>query len=231
MNQIYEPFGVRSHFNLSKTIKPQIEHPVSKDLFRDSGHVKTDSMNENDIPDRSNAPIDVSAFKQIFLEYYEGVFRYALTILKDAEDAEDTVQTVFTELWNDRNTIIIHTSVQAFLYKAVYFKCMNKLKHKKVVQKFVMAGIRSEEQVHSDSMIYAEIVDTVRQTIQKLPEQCRKIFTMSRFEGLKYNDIAKELQLSPKTVENQMGKALRTMRIALSDYLKFIIIILITPQP
>lgn len=166
--------------------------------------------------------IDTNTFERLFTTHYDALYRYCQTMLKEQKDIEDITQSVFMDLWNEHKKVVIHTSVKAYLFKAVYFKCMNKLKHDKVIAKHISTLPNTEKSFNTDSMITEEISVKIKETLDSLPEQCRKIFNMSRLEGLKYQEIAEILQLSVKTVENQMGKALKTMRIALSEYINII---------
>ena len=105
---------------------------------------------------------------------------------------------------------------------------MNKIKHDKVASKYSNAISNSESKSVTDTLIIQEITDKIKETIESLPEQCRKIFSMSRMDGLRYNEIAEKLNLSPKTIENQMGKALKAMRVALSEYIQIIVLTILT---
>lgn len=165
--------------------------------------------------------VNKANFEQWFDQYYDGMYRYCLTMIKDSQEAEDIVQSVFLEIWKEKEKLEIHTSIQAFLYKGVYFKCMNKIKSEKVESKYLQTRINDSES--SDPAIYEEVSNIIDQALTALPEQCRKIFMMSRFDGMRYNEIANTLNLSPKTIENQMGKALKTMRAALSEHLQIIV--------
>ncbi|MFZ1750666.1 MAG: RNA polymerase sigma-70 factor [Saprospiraceae bacterium] len=167
--------------------------------------------------------VDKATFEELFKEHYDGMYRYCQTMVNDISEVEDIIQGVFTDLWQDRHKLVIHTSIQAFLYKGVYFKCMNNIKHAKVAQKYVRSTPDHESHMVGDTMIYQEVAEKIDQVMRTLPEQCRKIFAMSRFDGLRYKEIAETLQLSPKTIENQMGKALKTMRVALSEYIHIIV--------
>lgn len=165
--------------------------------------------------------INKANFEQWFDQYYEGMHRYCITMIRDNQEAEDIVQSVFLDVWKDREKLEIHTSIQAFLYKGVYFKCMNKIKAGKVENKYLQTKLNYTES--NDPAIYEEVSTLIDETLNGLPEQCRKIFMMSRFDGMRYNEIAHALNLSPKTIENQMGKALKTMRAALSEHLQIIV--------
>lgn len=165
----------------------------------------------------------------IFRDYYKPLVQYGTTILQDADETEDIVQQVFVSVWEKRTQLDIHTSVRALLYKAVHNACLNRIKHYKVraVHAREWKATQSGEADASDHLQADELNRRINSAIEMLPEQCRKIFRMSRFEQLKYQEIADRLGLSVKTVENQMGKALKVIRESLKDYLPLFILFLI----
>lgn len=197
--------------------------------IRQSTGVKDNDMNDKIKQIQGVNSVNTVNFEQIFTAHFDGMFRYCMTMVNDQAEAEDIVQAVFTELWQDRHKTKFHTSIQAFLYKAVYFKCMNRIKHEKVNQKYISS--LPQESYHttdSNPALLMEVNMMINAAVDSLPEQCRKIFSMSRYEGMRYQEIADHLQLSVKTIENQMGKALKSLRIHLADYLQVIIFNLIT---
>jgi RNA polymerase sigma-70 factor (ECF subfamily) len=193
-----------------------------------SRSVNIKEMNKKVIPLQPPKSVDKATFEQLFADHYDGMYRYCQTMITDPDEAEDIIQSVFMDLWHDRHKLVIHTSMQAFLYKGVYFKSLNKIKHDKVAQKYVQSKSADDHHAYGDTMIYQEVAEKITAAIQSLPEQCRKIFAMSRYDGLRYHEIAENLQLSPKTIENQMGKALKTMRVALSEYIHIIVFTLLS---
>jgi len=196
--------------------------------IRQAVGVKHKDMNDKIKYIQEAKSVDSATFEQLFTDHYDPLYRYCQTMVKDQNDIEDIVQSVFMDLWQDRSKLVIHTSIKAYLYKAVYFKCMNKIKHDKVASKYSNTISNSESTAVTDTLIIQEIADKIKETIESLPEQCRKIFSMSRMDGLRYNEIAEKLNLSPKTIENQMGKALKTMRVALSEYIQIMVVTILT---
>jgi RNA polymerase sigma-70 factor (ECF subfamily) len=165
----------------------------------------------------------------LFKTHYQPLCRYANTYLKDPDGAEEVVQAAFIGFWEKRAGISIETSLKSYLYRAVRNACLNELKHEQVKQKYLAGQNHEGEKTSAPSdqiAIHEELEDQVRKAIDRLPEQCRLIFTMSRFEELKYQEIADQLNLSVKTVENQMGKALKLMRISLKEYLPLIALLM-----
>jgi RNA polymerase sigma-70 factor, ECF subfamily len=171
---------------------------------------------------------DIKNFESIFKAYYKALVVYANTILNDIEEAEDRVQQVYIMLWEKRATIEIHTSLRSFLYKAVHNACLNKIKQQNIKTEYAKVIQLSSTVEYKNAILEEkELQKKIEDAIDILPEQCGKIFKMSRFEELKYKEIADTLGLSVKTIENQMGKALKILREQLKEYLPLIIIGLI----
>lgn len=160
----------------------------------------------------------------IFNQYYQPLVQYGNTFMKDLDEAEDVVQQVFVSVWEKRESTEIHTSLRALLYKAVHNACLNRIKQQKVRRDFAQSEMAGNTEASvADPLQAKELQQKIEEAIGELPEQCAKIFRMSRFEQLKYQEIADQLQLSVKTVENQMGKALKLMRESLKEYLPVLI--------
>ena len=169
------------------------------------------------------------AFEMLFKTHYQPLCRYANSYLKDPDGAEEVVQAAFIGFWEKKSSISIDTSIKSYLYRTVRNSCLNELKHEQVKQKYLVTQGQEEEKTSEPAdhlAIHVELEEKVRQAIQRLPEQCRLIFTMSRFEELKYQEIADQLNISIKTVENQMGKALKLMRLYLKEYLPLIALLM-----
>jgi RNA polymerase sigma-70 factor, ECF subfamily len=168
-----------------------------------------------------------SAFEMIFRTYYQPLCRYAYSFLQDKEEAEEVVQASFITVWEKRNNIAIETSLKSYLYRMVRNSCLNVIKHEKVKQQHVAHELAVSE-VAYESVAHkiqaAELEIRITEAMKTLPEQCRLVFQLSRFEELKYQEIADQLQISVKTVENHMGKALKLMRVQLKDYLPLFLI-------
>lgn len=170
---------------------------------------------------------DDAAFEQLFKTHYKALHAYAFVILKDHEMAEEMVQGMFMKFWEKRELLNIQTAIKAYLYKSIYHDCLNHLKHEKIKykhQEYTQHSLPQNSASASAKVEMAELQNQLSIAMNDLPEQCRTIFQMSRFEELKYREIADQLGLSVKTVENQMGKALRILRMKLSDFLVLIIL-------
>lgn len=136
------------------------------------------------------------------------------------------VQNTFVEFWDKQGHVEIKVSEKSYLYTMVRNACLNVIKHKKVKQKHIevtTASAVSFNGTSSDALITEELELKIQAALMELPEQCRMVFKLSRFEELKYAEIAQHLNISIKTVENHMGKALRIMREKLKDYLPALI--------
>ncbi|WP_345030008.1 RNA polymerase sigma-70 factor [Ravibacter arvi] len=167
-------------------------------------------------------------FESTFKKNFKGLVRYAFTVVKDSEVAEEIVQNMFVRLWEKREQVSINESVTGYLYRSVYNDSLNYLKHLKVRDAYQNYAMEREqfEQPASEQLETRELEEKIRRALGELPEKCRTIFQMSRFEELRYQEIADELSLPVKTVENQMGKALRLLRVKLAEYLPSFLLLL-----
>ena len=173
---------------------------------------------------------DEKIFEQVFKTHVKELNAYAFAIVKDEMAAEEMVQNIFYKLWERPEKLSINGSVAAYLYRAVYNECLNHLKHLKVKTKHELYMVRQanhQQDSASKNLAAKELQSRIQRALGQLPEQCRTIFQMSRFEELKYRDIAERLKISPKTVENQMGKALKIMRTELAEFLPLFIVLLL----
>jgi RNA polymerase sigma-70 factor (ECF subfamily) len=172
---------------------------------------------------------DKTAFEMLFRTYYQPLCNYAYTFVQDRDEAEEIVQATFLSVWEKRDKLDIHTGVKPYLYAMVRNAALNILKHEKIKQQHVALELavadRSVESV-TRTVMASELETRIHKALEKLPEQCRLVFKLSRFEELKYAEIADQLNISIKTVENQMGKALKIMREQLKDYLPLFLVFL-----
>lgn len=169
---------------------------------------------------------DTEQFRQSFYSHYEDLHRYAYTLLRNNDEARDVVQDVFLKFW--RNEKSSEVMARQYLYRAVYNTCMNRMRHEKVRLRYLQ--YRADTQVESEAatlpVMEKELQARIQRAIDLLPAQCRLIFLKSRNEEKRYAEIARELDISVKTVEAQVAKALRILRGELADYLVMIIIAL-----
>ena len=160
------------------------------------------------------------AMDVLFRRHYSFICRSVYRILKDNNLAEDIAQEVFFGLWKKRENLNISTSVQAYLKRAAINKSLNFIRDQKV--KFddeeKMPVLTNKQATTQQELEAEDLQKLINESIDKLPEKCRLVFTLSRFEEMTYQQIADELNISIKTVENQISKALKYLRIALNDF-------------
>jgi RNA polymerase sigma-70 factor (ECF subfamily) len=163
---------------------------------------------------------DKGQFESLFRSSYVSLVRYAKTLIKDHDTAEEIVQDLFFKLWQDREKLNIESSLNGYLFRSVHNRCLHYIEHTRVVERHAVEMAYGDIEVQdspSDILNYKELQEKVARIIERLPERCGLIFTMSRFEGLKYSEIATKLSVSIKTVEANMGRALKEFRRELSQ--------------
>ncbi|MCB0533550.1 MAG: RNA polymerase sigma-70 factor [Saprospiraceae bacterium] len=171
---------------------------------------------------------DEAAFEAVFRRWYEPLCHYACRLADgDMDEAEDLVQQAFVKLWEHRAKLQVTWSLKAYLYKSVHNACLNRLRSRQVQSKYLDFTAQQPDTMHTQpDDTTPELRERFQQALDSLPPQCRHVFELSRFEALKYREIADQLGISIKTVETQMGKALRVLRVQLADYLVTILGIL-----
>ena len=177
-------------------------------------------MSDRELLDRLRQG-DSAAFDQIFRTWYGPLVGTAERMLRDRAIAEELVQDVMLELWRRRESLAADGSPQAYLFQATRNRVLNHLRHLKIEQRSE-PDVRGESSTtpHADAAVAEEELDVaVQRAVRSLPDRCREVFELSRVHGLKYSEIASELGISVKTVEAQMGKALRTLRERLAPWL------------
>ncbi len=168
-------------------------------------------------------------FELIFRKYYVRLCGFANKFIANTPEAEEIVQEVFLNIWAKKDRLKLDDQIKPYLFKSVQNLCFNFIEHQKVVDSYysvieVVYNNKKEEFDSYESVLFTEFQAKVDEAIGSLPEECRKIFKMSREDGLKYAEIADKLNLSVKTVETQMSRALLKLKIELKDYLSILII-------
>lgn len=155
-------------------------------------------------------------FKLLFEQYYNPLCNFASTILYDSAKAEDAVQDVFVKMWQNKERLADMDNQKAYLFQATRNKSIEYLRKLKSDKKI---SAENERRIEMSSTIDIDneadkylLKEKLFNSIRQLPPKCRNVFTMSKINGLTYTEIAEELDISPKTVENQIGKALRLLR-------------------
>lgn len=165
--------------------------------------------------------IGIKEFEGMFKKYYSDLCYFALKYMQSHEEAEEVVQDVFYHLWEKRSKIKISISAKSYLLSSVRNKCLQIINHQKVKRKYnkyKKAEINSYSENPSDELIYNESIEIFHEALNSLSEKCRTIFKMSRYEGMKYKEIALELSISIKTVEANISKALQEFRQYFPEY-------------
>lgn len=181
-----------------------------------------------------------AAFEFIFKKHFTGLCLLAEHFLKDTHAAEEVVEEYFCDLWENCRNLTINSSLRGYLYQSIYNRSLKYIRHQKVTQKYLSTGEYAFndkeilEKVSADypslNLIAQELEEKITVVIDSLPEQCKKIFCMSRFDNLTYADIASKLDLSINTVKTQMTRALQKLRTELKDYLVILAAILVSLQ-
>lgn len=172
---------------------------------------------------------DEPTFEKIYKHFFKPLHAYALNLLKNEDEARDLVQHIFLRLWKRKNKPEFNESVEAYLYGAVSHECLNYLRNEnmRINQREPIADSMGYQNKTDAGMELIELKGKLQHAVNDLPEGCRAIFQLSRFEQLKYQEIADYLRISIKTVEAQMGKALGMLVLKLVDYLPMIIWLII----
>jgi RNA polymerase sigma-70 factor (family 1) len=172
---------------------------------------------------------DNAAFESLFKTYYSTLSHYACSYLHDLDEAEEVVQDIFVKIWEKRQDLKIETSFKAYLYQAVKNKCLNYIRNKKTQNNHLtIIDMKDYEAPAAFEDLQAdELSDKLYLALEELPPKCKQIFKMSRLDGLRHKDIADKLDLKVKTIENQIGIALKFLKNQLSDYLHTMVFLLI----
>jgi RNA polymerase sigma-70 factor (ECF subfamily) len=165
-------------------------------------------------------PITVEEFfRQCFHEYFDKLYSYAFTMVKNNAEAKDIVQTAYIKLWEKRNEVNLAVSARAYLYTTVYHLSLNTIRNRKIREGHHKQMMHAVSAGHTNSAEEKETGTRITNLVNDLPPRCKEVFCKNRYEGKKYKEIADELGISIKTVEVQMGKALKFLRENLSDLL------------
>ncbi len=172
---------------------------------------------------------DRSVFEEIYKEYFSPLCHYCMRFVGKPEEAEEIVQGLFLKLWIKREELQINTSVNSYLYRAVQNYALNYLHQQKTRGYFKVSDFTEAEEPNVDAqgvMEEDELKNHINSAIANLPEKRRIIFELSRFSDMKYQQIADHLDISIKTVEAQMAKALQSLRLNLKEYLPMVLLFL-----
>jgi RNA polymerase sigma-70 factor (ECF subfamily) len=176
---------------------------------------------------KSQTGIDSEAFEVLFKTYFKALVNFSNTFLKDIEAAKEVVHEVFAKMWEKRAELDPDKPLKSYLYTAVNNRSLNYIRdHKKFTNNDTI--LENEPQsVQNDLFTQAEIQRIIEFSISELSPKVRRVFEMSRYEDKKYREIAEELNISQKTVESHIAKALNVLRENLKEYLSLIIMLLL----
>jgi RNA polymerase sigma-70 factor (ECF subfamily) len=160
------------------------------------------------------------AFEAIFRAHYAQLVGVAEAILRGRAQAEDAAQDVMLELWRRRQEIVLTTSLRAYLVRATRNRALNQIRHRRTIERARLDAVGPTAAPAADQdLAEQELLAAAERAVRDLPERCREVFELSRVHGLTYGEIAQVLSISVKTVETQMGKAIRVMRDRLAAWL------------
>jgi RNA polymerase sigma-70 factor (ECF subfamily) len=176
---------------------------------------------EKDLVDRLKSG-DQTAFELLFHFYYPGLVMYASQFTANIEDGEEIVQDFFVRCWEKHKKLGPCDSLKNYFFASVKNSSLDFLKHRKIEKKYLDEMIelsRHHLAYNTDLFFQSELQEKLKRGVDLLPGKCREIFVMSRVQGLKNEEIAETLNISKRTVETQISKALKVLRVELKDYI------------
>lgn len=178
--------------------------------------------------EKSNIGLDEKQFEKLFKEFFIPLSNFAKQYVHDLDTAKDITQKVFLTLWEKRSQMNPEQSIKSYLFTAVKNRSLNHIRdHKKYRSEVLDLDCGDFNLIEENQTLeLAEVQARVEQALRTLPEKCRKVFELSRFRGMKYKEIAEELQIAQKTVEAHMSKAMKMLRENLKDLSSWILILL-----
>ena len=170
---------------------------------------------------------DEAAYETLFRLYYDKLIHIAKTYLVHREDAEEIVQEVFLKLWEKKGNLAKITNINAYLFTWVKRECLNHLRHDKIKREYRDTALQRKNTIQygflkdeaASLLLENELERRIMESLELLPKKCKNVFMKSRMEGLKHKEIAEELGISHKTVDNHISKALSHLRLHLKDFL------------
>lgn len=166
--------------------------------------------------------LDRQGLERLFRQYFPSLMALAKKILVDEDGAREVVHMVFIRLWEKREEIDVTSSLKSYLFTSVHNRSLNVIRDRKKFSSEEVPDIAGEVDVEAQ-MEAMELEEKIEEAIAALPEKTRQVFELNRFDGLKYSEIAEKLNISVKTVENQMSRALRMLREKLLKYLTLLL--------
>ncbi len=174
---------------------------------------------------------NIDAFEQIYQCYWSDLYSYAYNILRNRLVCEEIVQETFFSLWMKRGELQITYSLRGYLFRAVRFQTLNYIRSEKVKKEYAASYIAfkkaSFDNSNEENIDLSDLKNLVENEVSKLPEKCQQIFRLSRNEHQSVKKIADLLNISHKTVENQLSKALKQLRSSLGQFFSLLVLILL----
>ena len=174
--------------------------------------------------------LDKPAFEELFRSFFPGLVLFARKYVPDEDTAKEIAHNVFLNLWEKREKVDTSSSLKSYLFTSVHNRCLNFIRDQKKFDRDETHFQRLDSTEFADGtdrLEEQELEQRIYDALQALPEKCREVFTLNRFEGLKYSEIAEKLNISVKTVEAHISKALKILREKLADYLTILILFII----
>ncbi|THV59211.1 RNA polymerase sigma-70 factor [Flagellimonas alvinocaridis] len=168
---------------------------------------------------------DESALTELYEKYWNPVYLYTYNVLRDKEICKDIVQDLFMDIWNRREKLNITSTFKAYLFSSARYQIFAQIRQKeKNLGNHLFENL--DQRLHHSSpeseYLYQELVQRIGATVERLPKKCREVYTLSREEQLSHAEISQFLDISTKTVENHISKALKALRSSVGSYLFFI---------
>ena len=167
---------------------------------------------------------DQKAFDTLFRRYYPMLCAYG-HLFVELEDAEEIVEDSLLWIWENRETLVIESSLNSYLFKMVYRRALNKLAHIDATQRADTRFYEEMQEMLQDTDYYQieELAKRIEDAVAALPESYREAFVMHRFRDMSYKEIAETLGVSPKTIDYRIQQALKQLRMDLKDYLPLLL--------
>jgi RNA polymerase sigma-70 factor (ECF subfamily) len=157
-------------------------------------------------------------FEKLFRTYYQDLASYAIRMLHDSKNAEEVAQSVFVDIWGKRDNIEFNDDIKTFLLRLTHQSSLDHIKLQKVIKQEEELVQVAETEARSEALLAEEELRVkISSLLMTMPKECRNVFVMNRIQNKNYQEIANELNISIKLVENQMGTALRSLRDGLKE--------------
>jgi RNA polymerase sigma-70 factor (ECF subfamily) len=190
----------------------------------------------NQVPENSDLIIGIrqgnsQSFELLYRVLYPRLCVYARKFLQNTDDAEEVVQELFYNLWKNRDNLDENKSLYSYLFTSVKNSCLNLIQSKKCrtthaeLMRLLYVEGSADNNNSYHTLLALDLEKDFQSALEKLPQECRKIFVLSRIEGLKYQEITARLNVSIKTVETQMSRALSKLRLQLKEHMSILLLL------